>query len=134
MNFTASYYDFDRLDSLKNDSIGPLIQGLRIAFEEHGHTTAWSVHGNTASGNPLMANRNIAKWHQTHRIHLSRLGVSSLKAKPLTAAIVCEHTPRFWCNGTDEDTLLDEIYVVRPNLSELIEFRLIRTTRIGFNL
>ncbi len=70
------------------------------------------MHGITASGNPLIANRDIARLRQAHRVDLSRLGVTSLKAKLLTAGIVCDHAAGFWCNRNDEDTLLHAIFVV----------------------
>ena len=116
MNLIAKYCKFGRPDSLKNDAMGSLIQGLRIVYEESGHIDSWSVRDGRASGNPLIGNRDITKLRRAHRIHLANLGIVSLRARPLTAAIVCDHAAKFWYRDNDEDILLHAIFVVGLNL------------------
>ena len=90
MNLIAEYCNFGKPDSLKNDAMGCLVQGLRIVYEEHGHTTTRSVVEGRVYGNTLIRNTDTSKLRQTHRVHLSKLGVISLKARPRTAEIVCD--------------------------------------------
>ena len=58
----------------------------------------------------------ITKLRRAHRVHLSKLGVLSIKARPLTCAIVCDHAAKFWCKGNDEDVLIHAIFAVGLNL------------------
>ena len=43
LNLLAKYCKFGAVNALKNDRMGALIQGLRIVYEKHEHTTAWTV-------------------------------------------------------------------------------------------
>lgn len=96
--------------------MGCLVQGLRIVYEEHGHTTSWSVVEGRAYDNPLIGNSDITKLRQAHRVHLSRVGVISVKAQPLTVETVCDHAAKYWQRGNDEDVLLHAIFLVGLNL------------------
>ena len=116
MNLLADYCNFGKPNSLKNDAMGSLIQGLRIVYEEHGHITAWNVRDGQANGNPLIENRDITKLRRAHRVHLSKLGVLTISARPITAGIICDHAAKFWYNGNDEDILLHSIFVLGINL------------------
>ena len=116
MNLIAKYCKFGTAESLKNDAMASLIQGLRIVYEEHGHIDAWSIRDGRASGNPLIGNRDITKLRRAHRIHLAHFGIVSLRARPLTAGIVCDHAAKFWHQNNDEDILLHAIFVVGLNL------------------
>ena len=40
----------------------------------------------------------------------------SIKARPLTAEIICDHAAKYWQRGNDEDVLLHAIFLVRLNL------------------
>ena len=116
MNAIAFYCNFGNLDALKNDAMGSLIQGLRIVYEEHGHTTAWSVCDGRAYGNPLIENRDITRLRRAHRINLAKHGVQTVRARPLTAAIVCDHAEKYWFKNNDEDVLLHAIFVLGLHL------------------
>ena len=78
--------------------MGAIIQVLRIIYAEQGHTDNWSVDyaANLAHGNPLNGNPDISSLRRAHRVHLARSGNVALKARPVTAAIICDHAERFW--------------------------------------
>lgn len=42
MNLLAKYCKFGAKDSLRDDSMGALVQGLRYVYEENGHTSTWT--------------------------------------------------------------------------------------------
>lgn len=116
MNVIAYYCNFGNGDALKNDAMGSLIQGLRIVYEEHGHTTAWTLCEGRAYGNPLIENRDITKLRRAHRVNLAKHGVLTVRARPRTAAIVCDHAAKYWFKNNDEDVLLHAIFVLGLHL------------------
>ena len=69
LNLLATYCKFDTIYALKNETMGAFIQGLRILYEENGHTTAWTVMNGSACENPLINNRDIGKLRSAHRIN-----------------------------------------------------------------
>eukprot|EP00171_Calliarthron_tuberculosum_P000723 IDg723t1 len=96
MNLLAKYCKFGHEDSLKNDSIEALVQGLQIVYEENNHTTVWSPGADgSATGNLLINNRDIILLRGAHRVFLAKYGSLSLKANPLTVSIVCDHAAKF---------------------------------------
>ncbi len=98
-NLVAKYCKYGEQNALKNDAMGSLIQGFKIVYEDSGHIEAWSVRDGRASGNALIGNSDITKLRRAHRIHLAHLGIISISARLLTAAIVCDHTAKFWYRG-----------------------------------
>ena len=71
--------------------------------------------GNKPYRNPLTSNEEIKGLRRAHRVHLSKLGIFSVKAKLSTACMICDHATKFWYNGNDEDILLHAIFVVGLN-------------------
>lgn len=61
---------------------------------------------------PSLKNPDISKLRQAHRVHLSKFGVISVKSRPFTANVVCEHAAKYWHKSNDEDILLYVIFVV----------------------
>lgn len=61
MNLLARYCRFGTPEWLKDDSMGGLVQGLRIVYEEHGHHQSWTVDevSGDGRGNPLIGNPDI---------------------------------------------------------------------------
>ena len=116
MNLIAQYCKLGTRDTLKNDAMGALIQGLRHVYEEHGHTTPWCIVEGRASGNPLTGNRDIDRLRRAHRIHLASLGMLSVQALPMTVSIVCDLARKYWLKDNDESILLHAIPVTGLNL------------------
>lgn len=131
MNLLAKYCRFGTQDSLKDDTMGGLIPGLRIVYEQNGHHQALVVDDNSAEarGNPLNGNPDIASLRRAHSVHLARYGTMSLRARPVTAGIVRVHAERFWYSdkepnkfecglprGDVRDILLHAILVVGLHL------------------
>ena len=116
MSVIAYYCNFGNLDALKNEAMSSLIQGLRIGCEEHGHTTAGTICEGRAYGNPLIKNRDITKLRRAHRVNLAKHGVLTVRAQPLTAAIVCDHAAKYWFKNNHEDILLHAIFVLGLHL------------------
>lgn len=122
LNLLAEYCKFGTEQSLRNDAMGALIQRLRILYHENGHYQSWSVDDNTsqAKGNPLVSNPDVSSLRRAHRVHLSRYGTISLKARPVTATQICEHAEKFWfgcgSNVDARDIQLHAILVLGLNL------------------
>ena len=94
-----------------------IIQGLRTVYKLHGHTTAWSIsRDGVAQGNPLIENRDISLLRRAHRVHLAKVGALTLKARPITAAIVCDLAAKFWEDGDALYSLLHAILLTGLNL------------------
>lgn len=90
--------------------MGAIFQGLRMVYEENGHITRWNVDSEgTAQGNPLIGNRDISLLRRAHHIHLARNGSMSIKARPITGALICDLAAKFWYQGDDLDILLHSI-------------------------
>ena len=105
MNLIAKYCCFGSGQALREDATGALIQGLRIVYSENRHWQNWSSNENSASGNPLNGNPDISSLRRAHRVTLTRMGNISLKARLVTAAIICDHAKRFWFTaGRNSDT------------------------------
>ena len=73
-NLLAQYSRLGKEDSLKDDAMGALIQGLRLVYEKEGHCGSWTVIGDVAYGNALEKNPDIPKLRKAHRVDLSKLG------------------------------------------------------------
>ena len=107
---------------MKNDSMGALIQGLRHAYSEKGHSRTWYVDdaNGVARGNPLIGNPELDALRRAHRVHLAHFGTSTLRAKPITANHVCDMAERFWYGRGKpvlvEDVLLHAILVTGLNM------------------
>lgn len=122
LNLLADYCKFGTAQSLKNDSMGALVQGLRHVYCEHGHTRTWNVDESRgiANGNPLIGNPELEALRRAHRVHLAHYGVMTLRARPITSEHVCDIAERFWYGRGSpvliEDVLLHAILVVGLNL------------------
>lgn len=121
LNLLADYCKFGTPNCLRNDSMSALIQGLRFVYSENGHYQSWTVDENgIARGNPLINNPDLDQLRRAHRVHLARYGVISLKARPITAHMVCDHAERFWygCGRALDvrDIMLHSIFVLGLNL------------------
>jgi len=114
LNLLADYCRFGRSDSLKNDSMSAIVQGLRLVYSEHGHYQTWSVDDNgNARGNPLVGNPDLDSLRRAHRVHLARYGVVTLKARPITVEHVCDMAERFWYGRDGETAICDvELHAV----------------------
>lgn len=96
MNLLAQYCKFGTVDSLKEDSMRSMIQCLRVLYEYHDHMSPWrSGADGTAAGNPLAENRDIILLRRAHRVHLAKYRSLSVKARPFTAHLVCDHASKF---------------------------------------
>lgn len=106
--------------------MGSLAQGLRRLYGENGHYQAWIVDDSTgeAKGNPLIGNADATKLRKSHRVMLALIGDVNEKARPITAAQVCEHASRFWCGSKTFrekglnciDVLLHAVLVIGLNM------------------
>ena len=93
LNFLYEYCKIGTGTVRKNDTMGGMIQGLRMLYEENGHIQSWRVNQTTgeAGGNPLTNNHDITLLRRAHRVILAKHGDMSIKARPITLAIMCGH-------------------------------------------
>ncbi len=49
------------------------------------------------------------------------MGTVSVKARPLTTEIVCEHAAKLWLYGNEEDALFHAIFVLGLNLGSCFD-------------
>ncbi len=58
-----------------DNTVTGFIQGMRIVYEEAGHTGNWFANkkDGTAHGNPLTANPELAALRSAHRVFLARM-------------------------------------------------------------
>lgn len=75
--------------------MGAVIQGLRHVYSECGHHQSWCVdnRGN-ATGTPWVNNPDIEQLRKAHRVNIEKFGMLSLKARPITARIICDHAEK----------------------------------------
>lgn len=63
---------------------------------------------------------DIDQLRKAHRVHLARYGCISLKARPITASIVCDHAQKFWHGIKSKEDVRDiqlhSIIVIGLNL------------------
>lgn len=109
LNLLAKYCKFGSPQSLKDDSMGALVQGLRIVYEQHGHHQNWMIDDMTgeARGNPLNGNKDITFLRRAHRVHITRYGGMSLKERPITGEITCDHAELFRHMGNKMKSTID---------------------------
>lgn len=70
--------------------------------------TAWNVsEGASATGNPLINDPDLDQLRRAHRIHNARYGAVSLKVRPVTVAILCNHAEMFWYGTIKEQDVRD---------------------------
>lgn len=71
----------------------------------------WSCNEKTgeACGNPLRGNIALESFRRSHRVYLSQIDKSKLRARPLSLDLVCEHAVRFWFGGKNFSDLRDVI-------------------------
>lgn len=105
LNLLSEYCHTGKKEALSDDTMGALVQGLRALYLDHGHKGSWmiDVQSGSAGGNPLIGNEDLKKLRSNHRIHLSLLGRTKTRPRPLTMAQVCEHAEKYWFND-DKDT------------------------------
>lgn len=114
-------------DMLGESAMGGMVQGLCHLYRDNGHREAWRVSDSTGlgTGNPLNSNPDIIALRRSHRIMLAQYERITMKAQPITASIVCEHSRKFWYGGTDlestngplaMDVLLHAVLLVGMNL------------------
>lgn len=116
LNLLSQYCKLGTQKPLKDASMGSLIQGLCLLYEDHKKTTPWCIMDGRASGNPLIGNPDIARLRRAHRIHLCSLGILTVQALPMTAGIVSDFAKEFWLKGSVVDVLLHAILVTGLNL------------------
>ncbi len=91
----------DLTSVLRNNSMGCMIQGLRLVYEEYGHLEAWrnDNRDGSAQGNPLTMNPEIAALRRAHRVILAQRGIQTLRANPITPTHICDHAEYYWYGG-----------------------------------
>ena len=135
MNLLYDYCKMNSPEALSNDSVAAMVQGLRTVYEEAGHRGRWTVdeRSSTAKGNPCTGNDDIIKLRAAHRVHLSQIDRSKLRARPLQIALVCEHAKQFWFGHGGHvdyrDVLLNAIMIIGLNMG--LRFDEVRKLNIG---
>ena len=97
-NLLHQYCRLGTPEALTDESVGSIIQGLRILYQQHGHYDNWQVdrHTKRASGNPLCGNSQIAELRRSHRVFLSGLGVTRTRASPFSVNQIVAHAESYW--------------------------------------
>jgi hypothetical protein len=95
LNILYSYVKLDHPDGAKllgKDSMGAMIQGLQMCYDNAGHTSNWQVGPDgSATGNPLRGNIDVSRLRKAHRAKLAEIGRTSKRATPITEEHVCKH-------------------------------------------
>lgn len=96
MNLLAKYCRFCSSDSIKDDSLGAIIQGLCSVYEKHNQLDSLSPHPDaTAFENPLINNRYLVLLRRAYGDHLAKYRDLSFKSIPIAADLVCYHAAKF---------------------------------------
>ncbi len=92
------YWNMCTVNSKEDNTVTGFIHGLRIVYQEAGHTTNWFANkkDRTAHGNPLTANPELAALRSAHRVFLARNNMMKLRKRPLSVSHVCGHAKKFW--------------------------------------
>lgn len=100
VNLLSEYCKHETDQPMSRSTMDSTIQGLRHVYTEAGHEGNWLIDSEgRACGNPLNENKSIKNLCISHRVRIAQLGNAPMKARPLTASIVCSLAEYYWFLG-----------------------------------